>query len=77
VARDDEGWEKSVQMSKLRTREVKMNGRASKKIRKMVEANVHANVKATATGLIHSLTLMPWRKRLKFSYCIIFKRPYK
>jgi hypothetical protein len=49
-----------------------MNGRLAKKIRKVAEVNVYS----TYVGLIQSLMKLPLKKRVKFGYCIIFKRPY-
>ncbi|MCJ7747946.1 MAG: hypothetical protein MUP27_09385 [Desulfobacterales bacterium] len=50
-----------------------MNGRVAKKIRKIVEVDVHK----TYVGLIQSLMGLPLKKRLKFGFCLIFKRQYK
>lgn len=50
-----------------------MNGRVAKKIRQVAEVNVHK----TYVGLIQSLMKLPFRKRLKFSFCLIFRRGYK
>lgn len=50
-----------------------MNGRLSKKIRKIAEVNIQK----TYVGLIKSLMDLPFKKRVKFCYCILFKREYK
>jgi len=50
-----------------------VNGRVEKKIRKAAEVNVYN----TYVGLIKSLMDMPIKKRLKFCFCILFKREYK
>jgi len=50
-----------------------MNGRVAKKIRQVAEVNIHK----TYVGLIQSLMNLPLRKRMKFSFCLIFKRQYK
>lgn len=49
-----------------------MNGRVAKKIRKAAEINVYQ----TYVGLIQSMMKLPFKKRMKFGYCLIFKRPY-
>lgn len=50
-----------------------MNGRVAKKIRHVTEVNVHK----TYVGLIRSLMDLPFKKRIKFAFCLIFKRQYK
>jgi len=50
-----------------------MNGRVAKKLRKLAEVNVEK----TYVGLIGSLMNLPFKKRLKFGYCVIFRREYK
>jgi len=45
----------------------------AKKIRKVTELNVHH----TFVGFVQSLMRMPLKKRLKFGFCIIFKREYR
>lgn len=49
-----------------------MNGRVAKKIRQVAEVNVHK----TYVGLIQSLMKMPFKKRLKFAYCVLFRKEY-
>ena len=50
-----------------------MNGRLAKKVRKAAEINVQE----TYVELIRSLMKLPFKKRLKFSYCLLFRREYK
>jgi len=50
-----------------------MNGRLAKKIRKVAEVNIQK----TYVGLIKSLMGLSTKKRLKFCFCILFKREYK
>lgn len=49
-----------------------MNGRISKKIRKEAEINVYK----TYVGFVKVVMGLPFRKRLKFCVCILFKRKY-
>jgi hypothetical protein len=49
-----------------------MNGRVAKKIRRSVEVDIHK----TYVGLISSMMSLPLRKRLKFAFCLIFRRAY-
>lgn len=50
-----------------------MNGRLAKKARKIAEINVYK----TYVGLIQSIMRLPLKKRIKFCFCILFKREYR
>lgn len=54
-----------------------MNGRTAKKIRHDVKQVTQINVQKTYVGMIQALMNMPWKKRVKFAFCIVFKRQYK
>lgn len=57
-----------------------MRGVAAKKVRKEVRKIQEAkaeDIYKTFTQLIAALLTLSFKKRVKFAYCIVFKREYK
>ncbi len=54
-----------------------MNEKTEKKIRREVTKAAGINIHKTYVGMIHALMDMPFKKRLKFSYCLVFRKHYK
>ena len=50
-----------------------MNGRVAKKVREKATINVYK----AYVGFTESLMKLPFRKRLKFCYSVLFKKVYK
>lgn len=57
--------------------EGEMSEKVEKKIRKIAERAAAINIYKTYVGLIESIMKLPWKKRIKFSFCLIFKRQYR
>ncbi len=57
-----------------------MSEKSAKVIRKITKEATKVtgeNVYKTYVGFIQSLKDLPFKRRVKFAYCIVFKRPWK